>query len=276
MYVRARDAITPVILTLNEEANIRSTLEPLSWARRVIVLDSGSTDRTETIAKTFQNVDWMTRRFDTHAEQWRHALTAAGVSTEYALALDADMRVSDDLLRETESAFLDRRFAGGLISFEFRVYGRELAGTLCPAQLRLFRPGGVRISQPGHTQCFSIDGPVYDFTARLVHEDRKPLDLWLASQLRYARLERDRLESAPRGGWKAGWKDVLRRRGLMPPIAALAAWLRAGGPFGGAQARFYASQRLAYECILQMQLLESRLTKSPADAPAAETDRRAI
>src|SRR5262249_10364680 len=132
MYAGARDAITPVILTLNEDANIRSTLESLSWARRVIVLDSGSTDRTEAIAKTFPNVDWMVRRFDSHGEQWHDALTQHAVSTEYTLALDADMRVSDDLLREIESAFLDRRFAGAMIPFEFRVYGRALAGTLCP------------------------------------------------------------------------------------------------------------------------------------------------
>ena len=120
MYALARDAVTPVILTLNEDANIRSALESLSWARRVIVLDSGSTDRTEAIARTFQNVDWLVRRFDSHGEQWRHAINDHAVSTEYALALDADMQVSDDLLRELESAFLNRQFAGGMIPFERR------------------------------------------------------------------------------------------------------------------------------------------------------------
>ena len=271
MAARARDSVTPVVLTMNEEANIRATLESLSWARRVIVLDSGSTDRTETIAKTFQNVDWMVRAFDSHAQQWRHALPPHGVSTEYALALDADMRVRDDLVREIESAFLDRRFAGGMIRFEFRVYGHPLAGTLCPAQLRLFRPGSVRLTQDGHKVCFDTDGPVYVFKTPLIHDDWKSLDHWLASQLRYARLERVRLESASRGV-----KDLLRRLGVMPPIAAVAAYLRAGGPFAGAQARYYASQRLTYECLLQLQLLESRLTKPAADAPAVETDRRPI
>ena len=171
MYPRARDTITPVILTLNEDANIRATLESLSWARRVIVLDSASTDRTEAIARSFPNVDWHVRRFDTHSEQWRQALTAYGVATDYALALDADMRVSDALLQEIETAFLSGRLTGGMIPFEFRVYGRRLAGTLCPPQLRLFRPDSVHIGQQGHTQSFSIDGPVYEFTARLIHED---------------------------------------------------------------------------------------------------------
>src|SRR2546428_4847369 len=201
MYARARDAITPVILTLNEDANLQATLESLSWARRVIVLDSGSSDRTESIAKSFQNVDWNVRHFDTHEEQWRQALTQHGVATEYALALDADMRVTDALLQEVETTFLSGRFRGAMIAFEFRVYGRKLAGSLCPAQLRLFHPSGVRIGQQGHTQCFSIDGPTYEFTSRLIHEDWKSIDLWLASQLRYARLERARLECSLTSHW---------------------------------------------------------------------------
>ena len=272
MSARTRDAVTPVILTLNEDSNIAATLESLSWARRVIVLDSGSTDGTEAIAKSFRNVDWLVRRFDTHSEQWRHAVTGHGVSTEYALALDADMRVSDALLQEIESTFLNGRFAGGMIPFEFRVYGRRLAGSLYPPQLRLFRPDSVRIGQQGHTQCFSIDGPVREFTARLIHDDWKQLDLWLASQLRYSRLERARLESAS----TSSLKDSLRRLGVMPPIAAAVAYLRAGGPFGGPQARYYASQRLTYECILQLQLLESRLAKSAPNGPATQADRRPL
>lgn len=40
------DQITPLILTYNEEPNIGRVLERLTWAREVVVLDSGSTDRT--------------------------------------------------------------------------------------------------------------------------------------------------------------------------------------------------------------------------------------
>ena len=40
------DQITPLILTYNEEANISRTLTGLSWARRIVVIDSFSTDAT--------------------------------------------------------------------------------------------------------------------------------------------------------------------------------------------------------------------------------------
>src|SRR5260370_7102435 len=49
--------ITPVVLTFNEEVNLRRTLDSLHWAERIVVLDSGSTDQTEAIAQTYSTAD---------------------------------------------------------------------------------------------------------------------------------------------------------------------------------------------------------------------------
>ena len=82
--------ITPVILTYNESANIGRTLACLSWATRVIVLDSGSSDDTETTARTFGNVEWQQRPFDTHAAQCNFVLEQSGLNSAWVLFLDAD------------------------------------------------------------------------------------------------------------------------------------------------------------------------------------------
>ena len=58
------DQITPIVLTYNEAPNIRRTLDSLRWAERVVVVDSGSKDGTEEIAKSFSNVVWYVRNFD--------------------------------------------------------------------------------------------------------------------------------------------------------------------------------------------------------------------
>ena len=56
LYYRAVLAdITPVILTYNESANIGRSLERLTWAREVVIVDSGSTDDTLAIAGRFPN-----------------------------------------------------------------------------------------------------------------------------------------------------------------------------------------------------------------------------
>ena len=49
--------ITPLIITYNEAANIRRTLDKLAWARRIVVVDSGSTDETLQIVRGYPRVE---------------------------------------------------------------------------------------------------------------------------------------------------------------------------------------------------------------------------
>ena len=65
--------ITPVILTCNEAANIGRSLERLTWATRIVVVDSGSTDGTLDIVTRFPNVRAVHRPFVTWAADPRYA-----------------------------------------------------------------------------------------------------------------------------------------------------------------------------------------------------------
>lgn len=250
-------AITPLILTYNEEPNIGRTLASLRWAGRVVVLDSGSTDATERIAKGFPNVDWRVRRFDSFKQQTDYGVRATGIVSDYVLALDADMEVSDRLAAEMESRFLPGNFAGGMLPFEYRVEGQALTGSLYPAQVRLFARDKVEVWQDGHGHKFRVNGSVYNFAAPLIHDDRKPLERWVASQLSYSSIELARILD----GKESKWRDRLRRFGLMPPIVAALAYLRSGGPWGGAAAARYAYERATYECLLAIRLMSARLEK---------------
>jgi len=151
MTTQSLKKVTPVVLTYNEEPNIGRTLDSLRWAREVVVLDSGSTDETEAIAAGFPNVNWLVRPFDAHVTQWQFAIRQTGISSEYVLALDADMQVPDKFLQELENDFPWGRAAGGMVPFEYRYHGRKLTSSLCPPQLRLFQRDKVKISQPDHT-----------------------------------------------------------------------------------------------------------------------------
>ncbi|MBS1817529.1 MAG: glycosyltransferase [Acidobacteria bacterium] len=246
--------ITPVVLTYNEAPNIARGLESLRWARRVVVVDSESTDETEAIARTFPNVSWHTRPFDTHGSQWRFAIHDTGIDTEYVLALDADYRVPAAFVDECRSRFLPGGYAGGIAAFDYEVLGRTLAGSVYPAKPVIFQPASLRIEQPGHTQEMHVDGPMYTFEAHLVHDDRKSLDRFAASQLEYSRLEAIRLTS----GNGARWQDRARRTGLMPIVVGVGSWLKAGGPFRGAAALRYAYERVLFECLLAIRVLDSK------------------
>jgi glycosyltransferase involved in cell wall biosynthesis len=260
------DNITPVVLTYNEEPNIARALDSLRWAQKVVVLDSGSTDATESIARAYPNVVWYTRVFDNFMSQWNYALGLLDGGTEYVLGLDADMETTGPLLDEISRAFLSQSFAGGMIPFDYRYYGRSLAGSLCASQLRLFRREQVTVTQLNHGHKFSVLGKIYHFNNQLVHDDRKPIDRWLKSQLQY-QLQNEQELATGAGG---RLRDRLRNAGVMPPLMGLLAYIKAGGPFKGAAAARYAYERMTTEGILALRLLDSRLRES---ARTAETKR---
>lgn len=257
--------ITPVLLTFNEAPNLRRTLASVAWAARIVIVDSGSTDETKVIAHSFPNVIWKHRPFDTHAEQWRFAIGSPEIDTEYILPLDADMRVRREFLDEVSQRFLPSACSAASVPFRYVVGGVTLPGSLYPAQIRLFRRDAISIHQEGHTQVFSTtEQNVYRFTQFLLHDDKKPLEHWLRSQLKYAELESTRVNAL----LQLSLKDRLRRYGLMPLLAGVMAFLRSGGVFAGKAALQYAQERMLYECIVGIALMRSRRPESAIPSTA--------
>jgi len=85
--------ITPIILTFNEAPNIKRTLAALSWAERVLVIDSFSTDDTLEICASFDNVSVLQNHFENFAQQCNFALQQ-DIHTEWVLSMDADYIVT--------------------------------------------------------------------------------------------------------------------------------------------------------------------------------------
>jgi glycosyltransferase involved in cell wall biosynthesis len=93
-----RDQITPLIIAYNEAPNIARTLGKLSWAKRIVVIDSGSTDETLDMLRRFPQVDVIGHPFSDFASQCNFGLTL--VDTPWVLSLDADYELSDALVEE--------------------------------------------------------------------------------------------------------------------------------------------------------------------------------
>src|SRR5439155_18001099 len=60
---------TPLIIAYNEAPNIRRTLDKLAWARRIVVIDSGSTDGTVEMLQCYQQVEVIRHPFADFASQ---------------------------------------------------------------------------------------------------------------------------------------------------------------------------------------------------------------
>jgi len=259
--------ITPVLLTLNEAANISRTLESLSWARDIVVVDSGSRDGTRRIVKSYSNTRLFQRDFDTHARQWNFAIHETGVSTQWILALDADHAPTDALLAELTALSPTPDVYGYRIGFIYCVGGRPLHGSLYPPLVSLYRRGRGCYVQQGHTQRLRIQGRVERLRGRIRHDDRKSLSAWFSAQLRYARLEAELIRTTP---WRhLSASNRLRRLIVPAPLAALL-WslLLKGTLFDGPAGVWYSAQRLTAECLLSVQLLLPRAGDPVVDRPA--------
>jgi glycosyltransferase involved in cell wall biosynthesis len=247
--------VTPVILTLNEAPNLARTLANLAWAERIVVVDSFSDDATCEIARADPRVALFQRRFDTHAQQWNYAIAETAVATPWILALDADYQVTPQAAREIERRLDEVGVAAFRARFRYCVAGRALRGAAYPPVTVLFRAGAGRYEQDGHTQRLAVQGVIADLEQPLLHDDRKPLSAWLAAQVRYARLEAEKLAAAPFAA--LGPADKLRRTlVLAAPAMLLYCLFVKGNVLDGRAGLFYAGQRTLVEIMLALFLIE--------------------
>jgi glycosyltransferase involved in cell wall biosynthesis len=253
--------ITPLILTYNEEPNIARTLERLAWAREVVVLDSGSTDRTREFASGFANARVVVRPFTTHTEQWNYGLTETSIFTDWVLALDADYVLTDEVTREIERLEPAAATAGYRARFLYCVDGQPLRGTVYPPVTVLYRRLGARYVQDGHTQRVRVHGAIANLRAPILHDDRKPLEDWLRAQARYMQLEADKLATTPFA--HLGLADRLRRLIVFaPPAMFLFCLFVRGNLLDGYRGVYYALQRAVAELILSLHLVSRALRRS--------------
>ncbi len=82
-----RQTLSVAMIAMNEEANLPRTLETVRWADEIIVVDSGSKDRTLEIAQSF-GAKTSYHAFGGHGEQKNVALDLC--TSDWILLLDAD------------------------------------------------------------------------------------------------------------------------------------------------------------------------------------------
>jgi len=247
--------ITPLILTFNEAPNIGRTLDRLSWAKDIVIVDSMSTDDTRAIASRYPAVRVFERTFTTHAEQWNFGLQQTGIKTEWVLALDADFVLTDASISEITALSPPASVNGYRASFTYCIDGKPLRSAVYPPVAVLYRRARARYEQDGHTQRVQIDGPVIGLSSRIQHDDRKPLSNWIASQVKYMRLEAEKLATAPASS--LALVDRVRRwMVIAPPLMFLNCLFVRGGVFDGWAGLYYALQRATAEVILSLSLAE--------------------
>jgi len=105
-FVPEKEKLTAIILTLNEEKNIERCLNSLKFVDEVIVIDSGSTDKTLEIVQKFSKVSLISTKWYGFVKNKQLGIDHA--SHDWILWIDADEEVPDALAKE----WIDRINAG--------------------------------------------------------------------------------------------------------------------------------------------------------------------
>lgn len=95
------------ILTKNSASTLEATLDSLRSFPEVILLDTGSTDQTLEIARTFPNVKIFNRSFQGFGPTHNEASSLA--SYDWIFSLDSDEVVSPELIQEIKGLSLDSK-----------------------------------------------------------------------------------------------------------------------------------------------------------------------
>lgn len=248
--------ITPAVLTFNEAPNIGRMLERLSWAKDVVVVDSGSSDETVTIAKRFPNVRVFVRPFDTHWNQWTFAQKETGIRTEWMMRLDADYILSEPLIAELGTLRPADDVSAYNTRFVYCIHGRPLRASLYPPRPRLFRVARGRFYEDGHADETAVDGRILDLVHPIFHDDRKPMLHWIGSQARYMALESAKVAEST----SLSLPDWLRRETVLMPFIVFFYLLFARGLIlDGRAGLHYCLQRTLADIMLKLYLVDRRM-----------------
>ncbi len=245
--------ITPVILTYNEQANIERTLNALSWANEILVVDSFSTDQTLELCQQYKNVRIVQRQFDDPANQCNFALQQ-NIKTEWVMSMDADYVVTPELVDELKTLSNSQTTQAYEVSFNYLINGQAVVGSLYPPRTVLYKKQHANYRQDGHTQRVTIDGSVEKLDGKIQHDDRKSFDRWLNSQKKYAKQEVTKLAEASWG--QLSWPDRMRAIGIAPILIVPYSLIIKGSILSGWPGLVYTGQRFIAEVYLQLARLK--------------------
>lgn len=186
--------VTFIILTKNEEINISDCLNSIrDFAKRIVVIDSGSTDKTCEIAKA-KGAEIYEHPFENYARQFNWALDNVNITTKWTFRLDADERLTPELKKEL--CYLmrshDNDNVNG-ITMEAWLYfmGHKIKhGCHNKRKLMLFKTGIGRIEDcrmDEHT--ILLKGDAISCKERFIHYDFKDMTRWINKMNWYATRE---------------------------------------------------------------------------------------
>lgn len=197
------------MIARNEEKNLPRTLESVRWADEIIIVDSGSVDRTPEIAREFGAQHSFNRDFKGFAAQ--KTLAIEKCTSDWVLLLDADEVVSPELAAEIQRTLAAPAFDAYRVPRLNLFMNRWIrhGGFYPDHKLRLWKRGAAHMEQVEPHATPQFGGPKGTLQHDLIHYAYPDFDLYLRHMNDYSSknaaslVERGKAASLPGFFWLA-------------------------------------------------------------------------
>lgn len=187
--------ITAIILTMNEEKNIEECIKSINnFVSRIVVVDSGSSDKTIDISKNL-GAEVFYNEFENYAKQFNWALDNTDIRTKWVIRIDADERLTPELCKEAEQAMIDHsndNINGMTLRLRNIFLGRfiKYGGAYPSRKLMIFKYGVGRIENRKMDEHTILScGEVIELKSDIFHYDFKNINFWINKHNWYATRE---------------------------------------------------------------------------------------
>jgi glycosyltransferase involved in cell wall biosynthesis len=186
--------LSVIIITKNEERNIRACLKSVTWADEIIVVDAGSMDRTVDIAKEFTQKIF-SRPWDGYGVAKNYGLLQC--TSEWILSLDADERITLELQKEIldRLSSVDQKIAALSMPRRANFLGKWInhCGWYPGRITRVFRRSAGRFSEEKVHERLEVQGVTVPLKSDLLHYTDPDLKHYFEKFNKYTSLAAEEL-----------------------------------------------------------------------------------
>ena len=258
--------LTIAIPVRNEERNLPDCLRAIGsgLATKVVVIDSGSTDKTVEIAHSFGaevlSFEWNGR----FPKKRNWFLRNYAFTTKWVFFLDADEYLTDTFKAELREALKSSVSVGYWLSYTIYFLGKQLKGGYPLRKLALFRVGSGEYERINEDQWSKLDMEVHEhpvldgevgvIRSKIDHQDFRGVSHYVIKHNEYAGWEAARflkatetnLEAVTKWTWKQRLKYRMMNSVFIGPAYFCGSFFLLGGFRDGARGLAFAILKMSY------------------------------
>lgn len=275
--------LEPLDLTIalpvrNEERNLPGCLNAIGkgLAKKIIIIDSGSTDATQQIAVDF-GAEVVNFKWDGKFPKKRNwFLRNHAPDTKWILFLDADEYLTESFKKELRESLTKDDKVGYWLSYTIYFLGKQLKGGYPLRKLALFRIGAGEYERIDEDQWSKLDMEVHEHPIltgevgvirnKIDHQDFRGVSHYVIKHNEYASWEAGRFlktagdpEISSKWTWKQKIKYRLMNSVLIGPAYFCGSFFLLGGFRDGARGWAFAVLKMSYFTQVYCKIHESRI-----------------